>query len=290
MQNKAQAKPASVGQASDINEKINLQGESVRNLKAQKAAKADIDAAVKLLLELKGDYKKATGSDWKPGTVVAPAAAAPAKPASTGQASDINEKINLQGESVRNLKAQKAAKADIDAAVKLLLELKGDYKKATGSDWKPGTVVAPAAAPAPAQAASTGQACDINEKINLQGESVRNLKAQKAAKADIDAAVKLLLELKGEYKKATGSDWKPGTVVAPAATPVPVQAKPASVGQTSDINEKINLQGVLLMVGPVNGERLRPGTLQQVKIQPSVVVIIQQGRPGAHGLRHKVTV
>ena len=43
---------------------------------------------------------------------------------------------------VRKLKAAKADKAEIDAAVKLLLSLKADFKAATGSDWKP------AAAPA----------------------------------------------------------------------------------------------------------------------------------------------
>lgn len=228
----AAASKSSVGQVSDINEKINLQGETVRNLKSQKAAKGDIDAAVKILLELKAEYKTATGQDWKPGQ--APAAAAPPKQASVGQVSDFNEKINLQGETVRNLKAQKAAKGDIDAAVKILLELKAEYKTATGSEWKPGQ--APAAAPA--KQASVGQVSDINEKINLQGESVRNLKAQKAAKGDIDAAVKILLALKAEYKTATGSEWKPGQ--APAAAP----AKSApSVGQVSDTNEKINLQG-----------------------------------------------
>lgn len=235
---------------SDLNEKINLQGDVVRNLKAQKADKRDVDAAVKTLLALKEEYKLATGSDWKPvpaepakkGSASAPAQQTNKSSSSFGQVSDLNEKIVLQGDSVRNLKTQKAAKLDVDAAVKLLLDLKAEYKAATGQDWKPG-VAAPAqqkAAPAQQKAApSVGQVSDINEKINLQGESVRNLKAQKAAKGDIDAAVKILLELKAEYKAETGQDWKPGTVVPAAA-----QAKPApSIGQVSDINEKINLQG-----------------------------------------------
>ena len=38
---------------------------------------------------------------------------------------------------------------------------------------------------------------------------MRNLKSAKADKAQIDAAVKVLLELKAEYKAATGNDWKP---------------------------------------------------------------------------------
>lgn len=237
----APAKTASVGQASDLNEKINLQGEVVRNLKAQKADKGDIDAAVKILLGLKADYKAATGSDWKPGTTI-PATPVP-KAASFGQASDLNEKINQQGEIVRNLKAQKADKGDVDAAVKILLGLKAEYKTATGQDWKPGTVVA---APAPVKQ-NVGQVSDSNEKIVQQGEIVRNLKAQKAAKADIDAAVKILLELKAEYKKITGSDWKPSAAAAPApakqTTPSKPPAQTASSGQVSDLNEKIALQG-----------------------------------------------
>lgn len=41
---------------------------------------------------------------------------------------------------------------------------------------------------------------------------MRNLKAQKAAKNEIDGVVKVLLSLKGEYKTITGADWKPGCV------------------------------------------------------------------------------
>ena len=207
---KLSANTASTGQVSDLNEKIILQGEVVRNLKAQKADKLDVDAAVKTLLSLKAEFKAATGSDWKPGVSVA--ADAPKKQASsTGQVSDLNEKIILQGDTVRNLKAQKADKLDVDAAVKTLLQLKTDYKSATGSDWKPGVAVTADASKK--QASSTGQVSDLNEKIILQGDTVRNLKAQKADKLDVDAAVKTLLQLKTDYKSATGSDWKPGVAV-----------------------------------------------------------------------------
>lgn len=231
---------ASVGQVSDLNEKIILQGDTVRNLKTQKAAKQDVDTAVKILLQLKGEYKTATGQDWKPQE--APKVEIKKEP-SVGQTSDLNEKIILQGDTVRNLKSQKAAKQDVDAAVKILLELKAEYKKLTGQDWKPQEapkVEVKKEAPKVEikKEPSIGQASDLNEKINLQGDCVRNLKAQKAAKQDIDAAVKILLELKGEYKKLTGQDWKPGTVVAP----VEIKKEP-SFGQTSDLNEKIIRQG-----------------------------------------------
>jgi len=66
--------------------------------------------------------------------------------------------------------------------VKVLLALKADYKAATGADWKPGA--APPAAPAPAKPAATSSAsaADINAQITDQGNKVRDLKSQKAAK------------------------------------------------------------------------------------------------------------
>ncbi|CAB1334900.1 unnamed protein product [Coregonus sp. 'balchen'] len=44
---------------------------------------------------------------------------------------------------------------------------------------------------------------DLYEKLTSQGETVRTLKTEKAAKADIDAAVQLLLKLKVDYKQVT---------------------------------------------------------------------------------------
>ena len=49
----------------------------------------------------------------------------------------------------------------------------------------------------------------INQDIADQGNKVRDLKSKKADKAEIDAAVKDLLELKAKYKAETGQDWKP---------------------------------------------------------------------------------
>jgi bifunctional glutamyl/prolyl-tRNA synthetase len=65
------------------------------------------------------------------------------------------------------------------------LALKAEYKAATGKDWKPGA--APAAAPVPAKAAapsSGASAADINSQITEQGNKVRDLKSQKAAKVN----------------------------------------------------------------------------------------------------------
>ena len=205
--------PSAAGSsAADINAAITAQGDIVRKLKADKAGKADIDEAVKKLLSLKGDYKAATGQDWKPGCT--PPASAPAPASGGSSAADINASIVAQGDIVRKLKADKAGKTDIDEAVKKLLALKGDYKAATGQDWKPGcTPPAAVKSASPAPALGGSSPADINAAITAQGDVVRKLKADKAAKADIDEAVKKLLALKADFKAATGIDWKPGCQV-----------------------------------------------------------------------------
>ncbi|XP_060579607.1 LOW QUALITY PROTEIN: bifunctional glutamate/proline--tRNA ligase-like [Ruditapes philippinarum] len=242
--------PSSGGNADDINEKIVAQGDTVRDLKAKKAPKTDIDAAVKTLLSLKADYKTATGKDWKPGQHAAssPSKTAASAPSGGGNADDINEKIVAQGDTVRDLKAKKAAKADIDAAVKMLLSLKADYKTATGKDWKPGQHEASAPSkPATSSPSGGGNADDINEKIVAQGNAVRDLKAKKAAKNEVDVAVKTLLALKAEYKSATGKDWKPGCHIAgskPAGDSNKTVKQESNQSQViDDLNNKITAQG-----------------------------------------------
>lgn len=59
-----------------------------------------------------------------------------------------------------------------------------------------------------------GKAEQLNTQIKEKGESVRNLKTQKAAKEQVDAEVKALLELKDQFKKLTLQDWKPDIVLA----------------------------------------------------------------------------
>merc|ERR1712107_861555 len=121
--------------------------------------------------------------------------------------------MGTQGDLVRKLKTEKADKAAIDEAVKKLLALKADFKAATGSDWKPGA--APAPAPGSASATAGG---DLGAAVAAQGDLVRKLKAEKAAKPDVDEAVKKLLSLKADFKAATGTDWKPGASAAPPAS------------------------------------------------------------------------
>jgi hypothetical protein len=50
---------------------------------------------------------------------------------------------------------------------------------------------------------------ELGAKVAAQGDLVRQLKADKKPKDEIDTAVKALLALKVEYKNATGADWQP---------------------------------------------------------------------------------
>ncbi|KAK9303850.1 hypothetical protein QLX08_004581 [Tetragonisca angustula] len=171
---------------SHVNQKlfneIQKQGDKVRHLKSSKAEKSIIDEEVKKLLSLKSEYKSVTGQDWKPFIT----------PLSTV----LPEKIQKQGDKVRQLKEAKADKSIIDQEVKKLLALKSEYKSVTGQDWKPST---------------TPVSTVLSEKIQKQGDKVRQLKETKADKSIIDQEVKKLLALKSEYKSVTGQDWKSST-------------------------------------------------------------------------------
>uniref|UniRef100_A0A4W6G2N3 Bifunctional glutamate/proline--tRNA ligase n=1 Tax=Lates calcarifer TaxID=8187 RepID=A0A4W6G2N3_LATCA len=138
-------------------------------------------------------------------------------PAATG----LYEKVAEQGEVVRKLKAAKAPKDQVDAAVKQLLALKAEYKQQTGQEYKPG-LQAPAS-PASTksissstQSSSSPQAQELFSQVAQQGELVRKLKSEKAPKDQVDEAVKTLLDLKSKYKTLTGEDYKP--VAASGAT------------------------------------------------------------------------
>ncbi|XP_066551038.1 tryptophan--tRNA ligase, cytoplasmic [Amia ocellicauda] len=70
---------------------------------------------------------------------------------------------------------------------------------------------------------------ELYEKLTAQGEKVRALKAEKAAKEDIDAAVKQLLQLKVDYTAVTGQPYVAGCPPSDAAAPLDNGA-PASMG------------------------------------------------------------
>ncbi|XP_018427710.1 PREDICTED: bifunctional glutamate/proline--tRNA ligase isoform X2 [Nanorana parkeri] len=219
---------AAAGSPLELYNKVTAQGDLVRDLKAKKAEKAAIDNAVKGLLALKAEYKQATGQDYKPGNVPAPATTpTPAAANNSNDAKTLYDKVTEQGDLVRKLKAEKAPKPQVEAAVKSLLELKSGYKQLTGQEYKAGSSPL-AASNNPAPPPTAPQSADITvvyNKVTGQGELVRQLKSKKAPKDEIDAAVKLLLTLKAEYKQQTGQEYKPGCPPpqSPCKTSAPAQ-------------------------------------------------------------------
>ncbi|XP_008124067.2 bifunctional glutamate/proline--tRNA ligase isoform X2 [Anolis carolinensis] len=245
------------------------QGEVVRKLKAEKASKDQIDAAVKVLLTLKAEYKQKTGQEYKPGNpprMLPPSSFPSASPSSVSHCPIVSQvlycKVAEQGEMVRRLKAEKAPKDQIDAAVKALLALKAEYKQKTGQEYKPGqtpTVLplssfSSACASDPASLSCNGfMSCGpidrraLYDKVAEQGEVVRRLKAEKASKDKVDEAVKLLLSLKAEYKEKTGQDYKPGQQPAPQAPSLNQPRSAANSGsdtaEAKALFNKVALQG-----------------------------------------------
>uniref|UniRef100_A0A4W6G2L8 Bifunctional glutamate/proline--tRNA ligase n=1 Tax=Lates calcarifer TaxID=8187 RepID=A0A4W6G2L8_LATCA len=244
--------------AGDLFSGIVAQGEAVRQLKAAKAPKDEVDKAVQQLLSLKAQFKEQTGMDYKPG--MAPPTSAPAPPTSapapaTSPADTTScpfTRVAQQGELVRKLKAEQAPKDQIDAAVKQLLALKAEYKQVTGQEYKPGAApVQKTPAPAPAQNSTSPApaATGLYEKVAEQGEVVRKLKAAKAPKDQVDAAVKQLLALKAEYKQQTGQEYKPGlqAPASPASTKsISSSTQSSSSPQAQELFSQVAQQGELV--------------------------------------------
>lgn len=216
--------PAGVsGSPLELYNKVTAQGELVRDLKAKKAEKAEIDAAVKALLALKVEYKQATGQDYKPGN--APVPTTTATPTATPSPTATNnsdpktlyDKVTEQGDLVRKLKTEKAPKDKVDEVVKALLALKAEYKEKTGQEYKPGQPPTNASVKTSVnvqeKSSSPSEADELYNKVSRQGDEVRKLKSEKAPKETVDAAVKQLLDLKIQYKALTGMEYKPVTAV-----------------------------------------------------------------------------
>ncbi|KAM6279069.1 bifunctional glutamate/proline--tRNA ligase isoform 3-T3 [Porphyrio hochstetteri] len=235
-----------------IYNRVSAQGDAVRDLKAQKAAKEDIDKAVKQLLALKAEYKEKTGQEYKPGNPPVSVTEQSSNPATSGtlDSKALYDKVAEQGEVVRKLKAEKAPKGEIGAAVEVLLSLKAEYKQQTGQEYKPGSPPV-VFVPPQSSVSSLPSSCPVDSKslynqVAEQGEVVRKLKSEKASKDEIDEAVKLLLSLKADYKEKTGQDYKPGhPPVAQGASPQASNTVPSGpdTPEAKALFNKVALQG-----------------------------------------------
>ncbi|XP_067421040.1 bifunctional glutamate/proline--tRNA ligase isoform X2 [Emydura macquarii macquarii] len=255
---------------------VSAQGDVVRDLKAKKASKEDIDAAVKQLLALKVEYKEKTGLEYKPGNPPAAAVAVPnvsSKPETSSilDCKALYDKVAEQGEVVRKLKTEKASKDQIGAAVKVLLTLKADYKQQTGQEYNPGN---PPGVLIPSPPVST---CPIDskslyDKVTEQGEVVRRLKAEKASKDKVDEAVKCLLSLKAEYKEKAGQDYKPGNLPASQLSTSPQTISTETSGpdtpEAKALFNKVASQGEEV-------RKLKAGKADKDKIDTAVQELLQ---------------
>lgn len=246
--------------ASSLFSSIVAQGDQVRQLKTDKAPKEQVDAALKQLLALKSEFKQLTGQEYKPGMAPPTSTPAPKSSAPTpasGSPSPVSTgcpytRVAEQGEVVKKLKAEKAPKEQVDAAVKQLLSLKAEFKQLTGQDYKPGMAPSTSSPPQPAPSSDSSPAA-IYGHVSEQGEVVRKLKAEKAPKDQVDAAVKQLLALKAEYKQVTGQDYKPGVPPAGASPSTPAQpaattlaASGSSDSSPKSIYDRVTQQGDLV--------------------------------------------
>jgi len=237
-------KPSSAVNVDTLSSQVKTAGDKVRDLKAKKAEKAVVDAAVKELLALKAEFKAVSGKDWSPALASAPQTTTE-KPSSTTNADTLSSQIKTAGDKVRDLKTKKAEKAVIDAAVKELLALKAEFKSVSGKDWSPALASAPQATIE--KSSSTTNADTLSSQIKTAGDKVRDLKAKKAEKAVIDAAVKELLALKAEFKAVSGKDWSPAIASAPQAAAEKPSAAPQKTeeksGQDNSLGAKIKEAG-----------------------------------------------
>ncbi|XP_036787923.2 bifunctional glutamate/proline--tRNA ligase isoform X1 [Manis pentadactyla] len=201
--------------------RVAAQGDVVRELKVKKAAKEDIDAAVKQLLALKAEYKEKTGQEYKPGNPPAAVVQSISSQSSVNiqESKSLYDEVAAQGEVVRKLKAEKAPKAKVNEAVECLLSLKAQYKEKTGKEYIPGQPpLSQGSDSSPARSSEptgpeTPEAKVLFDKVASQGEVVRKLKAEKVSKDQVDTAVQDLLQLKAQYKSLAGVEYKPVSAI-----------------------------------------------------------------------------
>ncbi|KAK6998090.1 bifunctional glutamate/proline--tRNA ligase [Biomphalaria glabrata] len=244
--NVVQSKPAMAAtpnssEAQALKSQIDDKGEKVRLLKSSGTDKSKVDVEVKVLLSLKKQYKDLTGEDV-PGAAKKDDKKGAKKEdkkadkkddkkadkkddkkvaktdkesvnnaASSSEAQALKSKIDEQGEKVRQLKSSGAEKSKIDGEVKVLLNLKKQYKDLTGEDVqaaakKEDKKGAKADKESANNAANSSEAQGLKSKIDGQGEKVRQLKSSGAEKSKVDEEVKVLLALKKQYKDLTGED------------------------------------------------------------------------------------
>lgn len=169
--------------ATDFEKAIQIQGEKVRTLKANKTDKSALEPEIATLLKLKKDLQTLLDNEKK------------STPTNVS-AADLEKAIQVQGEKVRSLKANKTEKVVLDPEVAALLKLKKDLQTVLENEKK--------STPTNVQPTDVAQKIkNLEEQITQQGEKVRNLKAT-GDKTIWQPEVDVLLKLKNELASLSG--------------------------------------------------------------------------------------
>ena len=72
--------------------------------------------------------------------------------------------------------------SEIEPEVKMLINLKAEYKKIAGKDWKPSASPPASSKNTDKKSESSADLTNINQQITDQGTKIRQLKAQKLSK------------------------------------------------------------------------------------------------------------
>ena len=175
-----------------LQDQIATHKDAIRDLKASDADKATIEAAVYELLAAQGQYDELIKQH-------------PPAAASGSKEEALLDKITSLKDSIKDLKAKKADNATIKAAVKKLLAAQRQHDELIKQD--------PPATPMqhdelvkqdPPTAVAGSKEKALLDKITSLKDSIKDLKAKKADKATIKAAIIKLLEAKKQYNDLTG--------------------------------------------------------------------------------------
>lgn len=165
----------------------------------------------------RGDEKKANKQQQKPAASVEPATGV----VDPALAQQLEQQVKDQGELVRKVKTDKAAKEIITAEVNKLLDLKKQLAVALGEDshanakGKNKAAAKPTSQTQQAKVAAAAQpkvvkdpilVAQLELQVKYQGDLVRQVKVDKAEKDIITSAVDKLLDLKRQLAIALGED------------------------------------------------------------------------------------
>ena len=170
----------------------------------------------------------------------------------------LEQDVAKQGDVVRKLKAAKAPKDQVQAQVKVLLDLKKQLTDAAAA-----AAAAAASGDGPGTA-SPGDVARLEQEVAKQGDVVRKLKTAKAPKDEVQAQVKILLDLKKLLADASA-------VAAAAVTPASPAAGGVEPAEVARLMAAVEKQGEL-----VRGLKASGAEKQQVTAQVAILLDLKK--------------